>query len=111
SVKITADNIIKTAKPAYNLTVNLWYIDKLYYRFIDNIFIPVCELTACFDKYIIDGIVNFVGLKKRFESWILSQMQTGQVQTYITILFTGMVGIMLVFLTIHWLSYFGLIGV
>ncbi len=101
SVKITADNIIKTAKPFYSLTTNLWYIDKLYYCFIDNIFLPVCEFAANFDKFVIDGIVNFIGVKTRFEGWFLRQFQTGQLQTYLAILFSGLVGLTLIFVALN----------
>lgn len=100
-VKITADNTIKTAKPLYLLTTNLWFIDKLYYRFIDNIFLPVCDFAANFDKYIIDGLVNLTGLKIRFEGWILRQFQTGQMQTYLAVLFSGLAGLTLIFVVLQ----------
>ncbi len=101
SVKITADNIIRITKPLYALTTNLWYIDKLYYAFIDNVFLPVCNFTANFDKFIIDGLVNLTGLKIRFEGWTLRQFQTGQVQTYLAILFSGLAGLALIFVLLQ----------
>lgn len=99
--KINANNIIKSAKPLYALTTNLWYIDKAYYRAIDNIFLPVCSFIASFDKIVIDGIVNFIGLKTRFEGWVLRQFQTGQIQTYLAVLFSGLIGLTLIFVLLQ----------
>lgn len=78
-------------------------MDMYYYWFIDNIFLPLSGLAAAFDRYVIDGIVNFVGWKKRFEGWLIRSLQTGQVQTYLTVAFCGLVGLMLVFVLLQWL--------
>ncbi|OGI02083.1 MAG: hypothetical protein A2Y25_03865 [Candidatus Melainabacteria bacterium GWF2_37_15] len=94
------------AKALYTKSVRplkLLNMDTYYYWAIDNIFLPITETLAAFDKYVIDGIVNFIGAKKRFESWLLSQLQTGQMQTYLALLFAGLAGLMLVFVLIQWL--------
>ena len=96
--KITADNIIKVAKPLYCLTTNLWYIDKFYYWLIDNVFLPVCNFAANFDKYVVDGFVNLTAAVTRFNGWFLRLFQTGQIQTYLAILFTGLLGLTFVFI-------------
>jgi len=103
SVKITADNIIRITKPLYALTTNLWYIDKLYYWFIDDIFLPICGFIAGFDKYIIDGIVNLVGLMTLVAGKVLRLFQTGQMQTYLAVLFSGIAGLTLIFVILQWL--------
>ncbi|HSA06112.1 MAG TPA: NADH-quinone oxidoreductase subunit L [Candidatus Gastranaerophilales bacterium] len=101
SVKITADNVIKSAKPIYALTTNLWYIDKFYYAFIDKVFLPICNFISRFDKYIIDGLVNLTATKIRFEGWVLRQFQTGQIQTYLAIMFAGLIGLVLIFVLLQ----------
>ncbi len=101
SIKLTADKVINGFKPLYALTTNLWYIDRLYYMFIDNIFLPVCGFTANFDKFIVDGLVNLTGYKICFEGWVLRQLQTGQLQTYLAILFSGLAGLALIFVLLQ----------
>lgn len=101
TIKINADNMRNVLKPAYNLTTNLWYIDKFYYWCIDNIFLPVCRFFASFDRCIIDGTVNLVGIKAHINGWILRQFQTGTVQTYLAILFSGVAGLTLIFIIVQ----------
>ncbi|MFW5804812.1 MAG: hypothetical protein ACOCWG_06240, partial [bacterium] len=100
---ITANNLIKITKPFYLLTTNLWYIDKFYYSLISKLFLPICNILSGFDKYVIDGLVNLTGLKVRFQGWLLSLFQTGQLQTHITVLFSGLIGLALIFIAFQWL--------
>lgn len=78
-------------------------MDTYYYWYINKIFLPVSGFVSGFDRYVVDGLVNFVGRKKYFEGWVLRQFQTGQVQTYLTIMFCGLVGLMLIFVLIQWI--------
>ncbi len=94
------------AKLFYSMPVRqlkLLNMDTYYYWFINNVFLPATEVVAAFDKYIIDGLVNLLGWKKRFESWLLSQLQTGQVQSYLALMFSALAGLLLVFVLIQWL--------
>lgn len=102
AAKINLDNIILKIKPAYNFSQNLWYIDKSYYKFVDYIVLPISELMSAVDKLIVDGIVNLTALSVRFYGWILRLFQNGNVQTYATILFGGLMFLTFVF-TIYWL--------
>jgi len=102
ALKINLDSFINRIKPLYNFSVNLWYIDKTYYKFIDCVVLPICGFLSGFDKYVIDGFVNFIALVTRFNGWILRLFQNGKVQTYATILFGGLMLITFV-LTIYWL--------
>ncbi len=101
-LNINLDNFIQKVKPAYNFSTNLWYIDKSYYKLIDYMVIPVCKLMSNFDKYIVDGIVNLIALMTGFSGWVLRLFQNGNVQTYATILFGGLMLLTFV-LTIYWL--------
>lgn len=94
------------AKVFYNKQIKpmmLLNMDTYYYWFIDKMFLPVTEWFAAFDKYVVDGIVNFIGWKKQLEGWLVRQLQTGQVQSYLALLFSGLVGLMLLFVLIHWI--------
>lgn len=93
---------IKEIKPLYNFSTNLWYIDKAYRQFVKYVVLPVSEFISSFDKYVVDSIVNLVAIVSRFSGWILRLFQTGNVQTYATILFGGVVFLACVF-TIYWL--------
>lgn len=68
----------------YKLSFNKFYIDEIYSWFINKIFLNVCKLIRIFDKYIVDGFVNFVALFTRFMAWIVSKLQNGNVQTYLS---------------------------
>jgi len=83
--------------------LRLLNMDTYYYWFIDNVFLPVTEVVAAFDKYIVDGLVNLVGWKKRFEGWLLRQLQTGQVQSYLALMFFALAGLLLIFVLIQWI--------
>lgn len=83
--------------------LRLLNMDTYYYWTIDNVFLPLSNAIAAFDRHVIDGIVNFVGLKKQFEAMLLSKLQTGQAQSYLALLFSGLVGLMLLFALIQWI--------
>lgn len=101
-LKINLDSFITKIKPVYNFSVNLWYIDKLYYKFVDYVVLTVSEIQSVFDKYVVDGIVNLIALVVRLNGWILRLFQNGNVQTYATILFGGLMFLTFLF-TIYWL--------
>lgn len=107
--KINPDAITAKIKPLYLFSLNKWYIDELY----DKTFIAgtllVSRLSAWFDTYIVDGIVNgsayviksFSNIVSWFDKYIidgfvnftaflsgflgigLRRLQTGKVQTYL----------------------------
>ncbi len=100
--KFDLDKFILNIKPVYNFSTNLWYIDKTYYAFVDYVILPVSKGLSCFDKFVVDGIVNFTGTSVRFFSWFLRLFQNGNVQTYTTILFGGLLALTVAF-SIYWL--------
>ncbi|MDD3013900.1 MAG: NADH-quinone oxidoreductase subunit L [Candidatus Gastranaerophilales bacterium] len=74
----------------YNFLQNKWYIDDFYSGFLRIIFLPLTKLFAWFDRMIIDGIVNLVGISVKFAGKILRLLQNGQLQTYTAVLFGGL---------------------
>lgn len=68
----------------YQLSYNKFYIDNFYSFLTDRVYYAFARISALFDKYIIDGLVKLAGLSVRAFSWVLSKMQTGNFQSYIT---------------------------
>lgn len=100
--RIKPEQLKHDLKPLYNLSINKFYIDDVYNWFIKAVFIPVSNLLSTFDKYIIDGIVNLSALMVKFCGAFLRMFQTGNVQTYATILFSGFITITILVL-LYWL--------
>lgn len=67
----------------YQLSYNRFYIDNLYDFFSKKLYDAVTRIFSIFDRYVIDGIVNFTALNARAASWIFSKMQTGNFQSYL----------------------------
>lgn len=59
------------------------YIPTLYNK-LGNLFLSICNLTYIFDKYVIDNLVNFTGKFTKIISNIISKIQNGNIQSYIS---------------------------
>lgn len=68
----------------YKLSFNKFYIDEINNWLVKRIFLVGCRIIEIFDKYVVDGLVNFVALFTRFMAWIVSKLQNGNVQTYLS---------------------------
>ena len=87
---------IKTAcQPFYNLFANKWYFDDLYSGFVQYVYLWFANVSAAFDFNGIDGVVNWSGRTVMGTGYALKQLQSGKVQTYIAILFFGVVALSL----------------
>lgn len=69
------------------------FIDDVYGVCIVRPFKVISELLSAFDKHILCGIVNLTAFFTRVKSYVISKLQTGNVQSYIAyaILFTGII--------------------
>ncbi|GAB4380567.1 MAG: NAD(P)H-quinone oxidoreductase subunit F [Elainellaceae cyanobacterium] len=74
-------------------------IDRLYKISVVLGVVQGSRLTAWFDRYIIDGLVNFVGVASIFSGESLKYTISGQSRTYLLTLF---VGLLLVLATAAW---------
>jgi len=54
----------------YDLVYNKYYIDEIYGAVFVNGLLWLTRLSAAFDSYIIDGIVNAAGAVVRGTSWL-----------------------------------------
>ncbi len=105
---------------------NKYYIDDFFHAVLVRTLHAVVWLVGVFDKYVIDGLVNFSGQATRFTSWlvgkfdniavdgavngtawttgilgeILSLSQTGRIRNYLLFIVLGIVTLVTVFVFI-----------
>jgi NAD(P)H-quinone oxidoreductase subunit 5 len=87
--------------PLYTLFSKKWYFDELYQAFVEKVYLLFAEGSAAFDRNGIDGLVNWTGRTVVNSGYGLRQLQSGQVQSYIAILFFSVVALSL--LLFYWL--------
>ncbi|MEO7091645.1 MAG: NADH-quinone oxidoreductase subunit L, partial [Polyangiales bacterium] len=105
-----ADWDVREAKaPGYTLTQNKYYVDEIYQATIIRLVLRTRMVLSGFDKYVVDGLVNFAGVAMRATAWLngmidhlfvdgavrgvsegllavgsrVRKLQTGKVQNYI----------------------------
>ncbi len=90
---VPAQKLSSAARPLYQLLVDKWRVDELY----DLIIVRPLRFTAdiaarVIDRWIIDGIVNLVGMIPRAMGALLRKTQTGVVHTYGAVIALGLAG-------------------
>ena len=105
-----ADWDVREAKtPGYTLTQNKYYVDEIYQATVIRLVLRTRMVLSGFDKYVVDGLVNFAGVAMRATAWVngtidhlfvdgavrgvsegllvvgsrVRKLQTGKVQNYI----------------------------
>jgi len=76
-----------------------FYVDRIYQVTVIWFVNLVSQFSAWFDRYVVDGVVNFVGLASIFSGESLKYSASGQSQAY---LFTILLGVSLLG---AWLTY------
>ncbi|NJO42062.1 MAG: NAD(P)H-quinone oxidoreductase subunit F [Cyanobacteria bacterium CRU_2_1] len=71
------------------LAYDFW-IDRLYKLSVVLGISKGSQLTAWFDRYIVDGLVNFVGVASIFSGESLKYTVSGQSRTYLLTVFSGL---------------------
>jgi NAD(P)H-quinone oxidoreductase subunit 5 len=66
-----------------------FYIDRLYRVSVVLIVNMISHFSAWFDRYIVDGIVNFVGLASIFSGETLKYSSSGRSQAYMLTIMLG----------------------
>jgi NAD(P)H-quinone oxidoreductase subunit 5 len=93
----------RTVKMPYKLIQDLlaydFYVEQLYKVTVIWLVNAVSQISAWFDRYVVDGVVNFVGLASIFSGETLKYSISGQSQSYLlTILFgVSLLGIFLTY--------------
>jgi len=122
--KISADDWAQKLKPMYNLSLNKYFFDENYNRFLYQPFLKLSSLVAyidwdLYDKYFINGfgrvtkvfsfftgrmdydgldqtIIDGIGRSVRHTGGALKFLQTGRLQNYLLFALLGVVVIVLV---------------
>lgn len=87
--------------PLFVLFSKKWYFDELYQGFVNKIYLAFAEGSAAFDRGGIDGLVNWTGRTVVGAGYGLRQLQSGQIQSYVAIMFFSVVVLSL--LLFYWL--------
>jgi NADH-quinone oxidoreductase subunit L len=123
--RVVQPSIFREKLPwAYDLLANKYYLDEIYWailvkplfaitaflakfdqRIVGGFVNGVAKVTmglaivhAWFDKWIVDGMVNLVGLSAKISGRVLRFGQTGVVQNYTLVVFLGIIVIAWVYL-------------
>lgn len=80
-----------------NLFANDLYIQDVYKLTIVGLVNVVANLTYWFDKYIVDGVVNLVGISTIFSGQALKYTTSGRSQLYVFSILLGLIFVALIF--------------
>lgn len=84
-------------EPIRNFFANDLYIQDLYKLTIVGLVNLTAKLTYWFDRYIVDGVVNLVGLSTIFGGQTLKYSTSGQSQLYIFSILLGLIFVAIIF--------------
>jgi NAD(P)H-quinone oxidoreductase subunit 5 len=90
--------IQKTLRVFQDILAYDFYIDKLYGVTVVFVVVSLSRMTAWFDRYVVDGFVNAVGLVSVLGGEGLKYSASGQSQFYMLTILLG-VGVLGLFLT------------
>ncbi len=122
---IDPDKTAQSIRPLYLFSFNKWYWDEIYQatfirgslviskvfswfdtNIIDGIVNGVAVVTkkvafasGGFDKYVVDGTVNFTAFFVNTTGGILKKLQTGKIQTYVVLLMLAVIGYFVYYFT------------
>ena len=85
------ETMARVFSPIHSLLVHRYYVDEIYDWGINNLVMGLSRGLAWFDKHIVDGFVNLVGVTMKWGGNRLRLLQTGQVQHYALAVFGGAV--------------------
>jgi NAD(P)H-quinone oxidoreductase subunit 5 len=75
-----------------------FYVEKFYDNTIVWSVLRLSEVAAWIDRYVVDGLVNFVGFATLFSSEGLKYGTSGQVQSYFLTISVGVLGLLMAWL-------------
>jgi len=97
-----ARSILKPVKLLQDLLAYDFYIDRLYRMTVVFAVEQSARLTSWFDRYIVDGIVNLVGVVTLFSGEGLKYSSVGQSQLYVL---TILLGVSILVTLVGWFIY------
>ncbi|MBM3161943.1 MAG: NADH-quinone oxidoreductase subunit L [Chlorobi bacterium] len=122
---IDPEKTARSIRPLYLYSFNKWYWDEIYdatfikgsvliskilswfdANIVDGIVNGVGAMTrrvgfatGGFDKYVVDGAVNFTAFLVNTSGGVLRKLQTGKVQTYVVLLLLAVIGYFIYYFT------------
>ena len=85
-----ADATARKAPALYQLSLNKFFFDELYHRFIVAPLEGFAEFCRVVDFYVVDKIVDIVGLLPRLVGGLFRPVQNGLVQFYALAMILGL---------------------
>ena len=79
------------ASSLFALFSRKWFFDDLYQGFVDKVYLAFARGSSAFDKEGVDGLVNLTGRAAMGTGSGLRQLQSGKLQTYVAVMFFGVV--------------------
>jgi len=96
----TAERMATRFKPIYTTLRNLYWVDELYDALLLRPFYALCRVFTAFDKWVVDGVVNAVGVTAELTGQIVKLFQTGLVRNYALVFLLGVVAVLYYLITI-----------
>jgi NADH-quinone oxidoreductase subunit L len=93
----TTEGIAARLGPVYHMVRNLYWVDELYEAAVLRPFYAGCRFFSGFDRWVVDGAVNAVGVVTDITAQLVKLFQTGYVRNY-ALLFLGGVAAILFYL-------------
>ncbi len=91
--KVDMKAIAQRFQPLYQLSLNKWYFDDIYY----NVFVlglrRIARQVMEVDYRVVDGVVNLTGLATLFSGEALKYLENGRAQFYALVLFAAVLGL------------------
>lgn len=75
--------VIRKVPVIFDISYNGFYLDNIYLGVVKG-YKRLSRIAYLIDKYVFDAISYLFALNIRFFSWILSKLQTGKVQSYLS---------------------------
>lgn len=75
--------VIRKIPVMFDISYNGFYLDNIYLVVVKG-YKRLSRIAYLIDKYVFDAISYLFALNIRFFSWILSKLQTGKVQSYLS---------------------------
>jgi NADH-quinone oxidoreductase subunit L len=85
-----ADRLAKALSGAFQLSLNKFHVDELYYFFLVQPLNGLAQVARLFDQYVVDGLVDLVGHMPGLVGRKLQPIQNGLVQFYALAMMLGL---------------------
>jgi NADH-quinone oxidoreductase subunit L len=84
-------NIAKTMKPLFVLSQGKFFLDELFFGLIVFPFVMIAKLATLVDRYVIDVLIDGIGMVPRIISTFPKRLHSGVVSSYAGVMWVGVV--------------------